>query len=112
MSDSLVDGARYLFAVVARSTRQIGLLLEYIKRTERFRGEGCTTLIPETETFEVATNQAMIAIAPPPIATWTARYGRVVASDAHAFGRLEITRDVSAYTKAALFQPNTTTPLS
>jgi catalase len=28
-----------------------------------------------------------------------------------AFGRLEITGDVSAYTKAALFQPNTTTPL-
>ena len=28
-----------------------------------------------------------------------------------AFGRLEITKDVSAYTKAALFQPNTTTPL-
>jgi Vault protein inter-alpha-trypsin domain/von Willebrand factor type A domain len=47
-------------------------------------------LIPEAETFEVAANQAMIAIAPPPIATWTARYGRVVASDAHAFGRLEL----------------------
>ncbi len=28
-----------------------------------------------------------------------------------AFGRLEVTRDVSAYTKAALFQPNTTTPM-
>src|SRR5277367_3874992 len=28
-----------------------------------------------------------------------------------AFGRLEITKDVSAYTKAALFQPNTTTPV-
>jgi catalase len=27
------------------------------------------------------------------------------------FGRLEITKDVSAYTKAALFQPNTTTRL-
>ena len=26
-----------------------------------------------------------------------------------AFGRLEVTKDVSAYTKAALFQPNTTT---
>jgi catalase len=28
-----------------------------------------------------------------------------------AFGRFEVTKDVSAYTKAALFQPNTTTPM-
>jgi catalase len=28
-----------------------------------------------------------------------------------AFGRFEVTKDVSAYTKAALFQPGTTTPL-
>jgi subtilisin-like proprotein convertase family protein len=33
---------------------------------------------------------AAISIAPPPIATWTARFGRVVASPAHAFARLEI----------------------
>jgi catalase len=29
-----------------------------------------------------------------------------------AFGRLEVTKDVSAYTKAALFQPNTTTRMA
>src|ERR1700722_8864731 len=28
-----------------------------------------------------------------------------------AFGRFEVTRDVSAYTKAAVFQPNVTTPM-
>jgi catalase len=28
-----------------------------------------------------------------------------------AFGRFEVTKDLSAYTKAALFQPNTTTPM-
>src|ERR1700722_1155144 len=28
-----------------------------------------------------------------------------------AFGRFEVTGDVSAYTKAAVFQPNTTTPI-
>jgi hypothetical protein len=33
---------------------------------------------------------AAIAIAPPPIAAWTARFGRVVASSQHAFARLEI----------------------
>lgn len=33
---------------------------------------------------------AAIAIAPPAIATWTARFGRVVASHDHAFARLEL----------------------
>jgi subtilisin-like proprotein convertase family protein len=33
---------------------------------------------------------AAISIAPPSIATWTARFGRVIASPAHAFTRLEI----------------------
>ncbi|MEO7736278.1 MAG: VIT domain-containing protein [Kofleriaceae bacterium] len=33
---------------------------------------------------------AAISIAPPAIATWTARFGRVVASAQHAFARLEI----------------------
>jgi subtilisin-like proprotein convertase family protein len=33
---------------------------------------------------------AAIGIAPPPIATWTARFGRVVASKEHAFARLEV----------------------
>ncbi len=33
---------------------------------------------------------AAISIAPPPIATWTARLGRAVASSEHAFARLEI----------------------
>jgi len=33
---------------------------------------------------------AAISIAPPAIATWTARFGRVVASKQHAFARLEI----------------------
>jgi subtilisin-like proprotein convertase family protein len=33
---------------------------------------------------------AAIALAPPPIATWTARLGRVVASAQHAFVRLEV----------------------
>jgi len=47
-------------------------------------------LIPDAETFDVAANQAMIAVAPPPIATWRVGYGRVVASDAHAFSRLEV----------------------
>src|ERR1700738_599992 len=28
-----------------------------------------------------------------------------------AFGEFEVTNDVSAYTKAAVFQPNTTTPM-
>ena len=33
---------------------------------------------------------ATISIAPPAIATWTARLGRVIASDKHAFSRLEV----------------------
>ncbi|HSR99407.1 MAG TPA: proprotein convertase P-domain-containing protein [Kofleriaceae bacterium] len=33
---------------------------------------------------------AAISIRPPAIATWTARFGRVVASPAHAFARLEV----------------------
>jgi subtilisin-like proprotein convertase family protein len=33
---------------------------------------------------------ASISIVPPPIDTWLARLGRVVASDAHAFARLEV----------------------
>jgi subtilisin-like proprotein convertase family protein len=33
---------------------------------------------------------AAIAVVPPPIATWTARLGRVVASKQHAFARLEV----------------------
>jgi len=33
---------------------------------------------------------AAISIAPPAIATWTARFGRVVASERHAFARLEV----------------------
>jgi subtilisin-like proprotein convertase family protein len=33
---------------------------------------------------------AAISVVPPPIATWTARLGRVVASSAHAFSRLEV----------------------
>ncbi|MEO7734559.1 MAG: vWA domain-containing protein, partial [Kofleriaceae bacterium] len=51
---------------------------------------GARVLIPESETFEVAANQATIAVAPPPIATWNVRYGQVTPSEAHAFTRLEI----------------------
>jgi hypothetical protein len=37
-----------------------------------------------------ASNLASIGVAPPAIPTWSARLGRVVASDRHAFARLEI----------------------
>jgi hypothetical protein len=37
-----------------------------------------------------ASNLASIGVAAPPITTWVARLGRVVASDQHAFARLEV----------------------
>lgn len=55
---------------------------------------GATTTTPvfATDAPEAANDVdvAAVAIAPPPIATWTARFGRVVASNDHAFARLEV----------------------
>ena len=46
--------------------------------------------IPDAPESPSDAGVATIAIAPPAIATWALRLGRVVASDAHAFSRLEI----------------------
>jgi subtilisin-like proprotein convertase family protein len=46
--------------------------------------------IPDAPEYGSDAGVASIAIAPPHLATWTARLGRVVASPEHAFARLEI----------------------
>ncbi|MCX5743483.1 MAG: proprotein convertase P-domain-containing protein [Proteobacteria bacterium] len=46
--------------------------------------------IPDAPETSNDAGLAAIAVEPPPIATWTARLGKVVASDLHAFGRLEV----------------------
>lgn len=46
--------------------------------------------VPDAPESETDGGVATISVAVPPIATWQARLGRVVASDKHAFARLEL----------------------
>ena len=54
------------------------------------RASATPVFIPDAPETANDAGVAAIAIAPPPIATWTARFGRVVASERHAFARLEV----------------------
>jgi hypothetical protein len=50
---------------------------------------GVPMLLPDGS-FDGGRDLARISIAPPVIATWTGRLGRVIASDAHTFSRLDL----------------------
>ena len=58
--------------------------------TSAFAATDLPVFIPDAPETAGDAGVASISVAPPPFSTWLARLGRVVASEAHAFARLEI----------------------